>query len=749
MSRLLELNTPLGQDKTILMQMRGFEYLGQLPEYKLTIVAQRKNIAPDELLGKNVTAGIELPGGQALRYLNGYVTQFADAGTASSSWFPDAGKAVAYVYNLTVHPWLWFLKRSSNCRIFQQKSALDVIKEVFAAYPFAQFDDRIAGTHPTLEYCVQYRESDFNFVSRLMEREGIYYYFEHENGKHTLVLCDDPTAHSAFGGYENVSFSDASSGGHFREEHITEWHRSHQVQTGRMAISDFNFKKPSVSLLSKTGHPEGHDLDNFEVFDYPGNYDAPGEGQTYVKTRLQELQASYTVATGSGALRGLIAGHSFTLKDHPQQEQLGEYLLVSTNFDITNNAPDSTAGAGQAEFHCNFRAIPSTVSFRPLRASPVPIVQGPQTAIVVGPAGEEICVDEYGRVKVQFHWDRYNNADDKSSCWVRVSQPWAGNTWGGLFLPRVGHEVIVDFLEGDPDRPIITGRAYNASSMPPWQLPAGKTRSGIKTRTYKGSSSNFNELSFNDEKGNEEVYIHAERNKNIYIKANRSEYVGYESHLTVEKDVFEKLKADHHVTIKGDENFKLEEGSYSQDVCQNWQSKVGIKMAADAGKEIHLKAGQVMVAESGDSLTHKSDKIITSAGSNLSLKAGTQIAAEGGMNISLKSGMDLVIEAGMSITLKVGGNFIVIDQTGVAIKGTMVQINTMGMPGSPKAPDDPVAGSGSQPTAPKPAHGVHGSKGGDNMKPIKPEKPADYSPQAQALKLAWQAGTPFCEMCQQ
>lgn len=745
MSRLLEINTPLGQDNTYLLSVSAQERLGQLPAYELSLVAKKPGVKASEILGKNVTVGLEMPGGKELRYFNGYITRFSDAGVTSASYFKEGDRGRAYVYHLTMHPWLWFLTRHTDFRIFQNKAIPNIIDEVCQKYPFAQLDKQLTRSYSPWEYCCQYRESDFNFISRLMEQEGIYYYFKHENGKHTMVLCDSPGAHQPRAGYAQIPYSETGSEHAKDKEYIHEWHVRHEVQPGRYSVDDFDFEKPTVDLIAKSSHTESHDLNNYEYYDYPGQYVVRSEGEQYARIRLEELHSQYQVVSGSGAVRGIQPGFTFKLVDHAQTDKNEEFLVTDANYHITNNQPGS--GGGDADFQCRFHALQAKTPFRPERLTQKPVVQGPQTAIVVGPAGEEIHVDKYGRVKVQFHWDRYNDADDKSSCWVRVSQPWASKGWGAMFLPRIGHEVIIEFLEGDPDRPIITGRVYNGQSMPPWALPGEKTRSGFKTRTYKGGNSNFNELSFDDKQGSEEIFIHAEKDKNIRIKNKRTEYVGNESHRIIEKDYREQIKADHHLTIKGDENVKLEEGSFSLDVKQDWQAKIGQKMAADAGTEIHLKAGNTMVAEAGSTLTAKSDKVMFSGDSNLSLKAGTKMAAESGSTLSLKGGMTVVIEAGMSLTLKVGGNFINIGPSGVSIQGTMVLINSGGASGSGQAPDGPGSGSGSSPTKPKIPDEAHGSKGGEDMKPVKPAKPEEYSPQAQALKLAWQAGTPFCAQC--
>lgn len=689
MSRLLEINTPLGED-ALLRHLSGREELGRLPEYHLSLVAKRGDVKASDLLGKNITIGIELPDGSALRYLNGYITQFADAGHTTESFFEESGKGKAYFYEATLQTSLWFLTRAANCRMFQNKTVPQIIEEVIGAYPFAHFDKRkLIATYPQWEYCCQYRETDFNFISRLMEQEGIYYYFEHIDGKHTMILCDAPSAHTPKAKYEKISFSEGGEVSTAEEEHITDWNITHQIQPGRYALNDFNFTKPKVEMSAQANKAESHDLSNFEYFDYPGEYDSSADGKHYVNIRLEELHSQYEVSSGSGSVRGIQPGHTFKLVDHPRDSMNKEYLIIGASYSITNNSMGS--GGGEADFHCSFNAITTKTQFRPQRNTPKPIVQGPQTAIVVGPTGEEIHTDEHGRVKIQFHWDRYSKGDDTSSCWIRVSHPWAGKEWGMVTIPRVGHEVVVSFLEGDPDWPLITGSIYNGDTKPPYALPANKTQSGIKSRTYKGGNSNFNEFRFEDKKGSEHIFTHAEKDKEVRVKHDNVEWVGNESHLTVKKDVFEKLEADHHFDLKGDDNNKVG-GSVSLKVGQDWQTKVGTKFAADAGMEVHLKAGT-----------------------------------------------NVVIESGANLTLKVGGNFININPGGVFIKGTMVMINSGGSAGS---------GGGASPQPPKPPRESIDSKGGGATKPQKPKKPEKYSPQAMALKLAAKSGTPFCAMCE-
>jgi type VI secretion system secreted protein VgrG len=458
-----------------------------------------------------------------------------------------------------------------------------------------------------------------------------------------------------------------------------------------VALTDYDFTKPRVNLLGTADQKFEHDLNGFEVFDYPGQYATVDDGGTYARIRLEEMHARHEVLTASGALRGIEAGRTFKLKHHPHDELNREYLVTSALLKATNNRPGSGGGGGGGAMRCDFNLIASATQFRPQRAIAKPVVQGQQTAIVVGPPGEEIHVDEHGRVKLQFRWDRYSKSDENSSCWVRVSQPWASKGWGAMFLPRVGHEVLVTFLEGDPDQPMVVGRVHNSDAHPTWALPAGKTRSGFRTRTYKGGAANFNELSFDDKQGGEEVFIQAERDKVERIKHDSFADIGNERHVTVHKDALFNFKGDLHQAITGDHNARAD-GSVSLKIGQDWQAKAGARIAFDAGNEIHLKAG-----------------------------------------------MKLVIEAGTSVSLKVAGNFITIDASGVYVKGMMVNLNSGGAAGS---------GSGASPIAPKLPKAPRGSSGGADAAPVRPPPPVAPAPQAASLKLAWKAAAPFCAQCE-
>jgi type VI secretion system secreted protein VgrG len=684
----------VGTDVLVLQEMSGEEELGRLSKFQLEFISARNDITPAKILGKKISWSLELGGGEQ-RYFNGFVTSFAEAGEGTVAGFAQAPKGHAYFYKAIVHPGLWFLTRASDCRIFQNKSVVDIASEVFNKYPFMSVDPAQLGSeYPKKEFCVQYRETDFNFVCRLLEQEGIYFAFEYDKEGHDTLLLIDPKGASK--SVREVPFR-SESAAVTDKDHITEWEVNREIQPGKYTIDDFNYLKPGDPITAGESILGDHDLEKFEFYDYPGEYQTLAEGTTYARTRIEELHARYEQFKGEGnvRLKECAPGRRLKLQDHPRRPYNAEYLVTSASYRASAGDVDSGGGTGAA-FRCSLTAIGAQTAFRPERKTPKPIIQGPQTAFVVGKAKDEIYTEDdgkgLGRVKVQFHWDRYSKTNENSSCWVRVAQPLAGSGWGFLALPRVGHEVVVEFLEGDPDHPIITGSVYNDMLKPPYKLPGEKTRTGIKTHSSPdGDASTFNELRFEDKKKHEEIYIHAQKDKAIRIKNDRLEWVGNESHLIVKKDVFEKLEADHHVTVKN-RNEKVN-GTLSLDIAQDFHGKMGMNLAYDAGMEIHLKAG-----------------------------------------------MKVVLEAGMQLTLKAGGSFIDIGPAGVIITGSpLVMINSGGAAG---------AGSGAKPQPPKePTREAGTSQGGDMQPPPPKVAPGEYSPQAQMFEMAAASGTPFCEIC--
>ena len=469
MAKLMEIVTPLGPDVMLLQKMHGTEELSRLSEYELDLLSSKIGINLADVLGKTVTVKLKLENDE-VRPFSGYVTKISQAGMYGRF----------YSYRATVRPWLWFLTRTSNCRIFQEKKVPDILKEIFDQHSgIADVKFELTESYTQWTYCVQYQETDFDFVSRLMEDEGIYYYFRHSGERHTLVIADSYSAHSPVPGYEEIPFIAPEKQARAEREHVSEWLLSQELQPGKYALTDYDFEKPRVDLQVKSAIKRDHALAEYEIYDYPGDYSERGDGQQYVRNRIQELQAKFERVQATTSARGLGPGSLFKLTSHPRADQNAEYLIISASYQLQSSEHEAMDKPGAA-YNCSFTALNSKQPFRPERITEKPIVQGPQTAIVVGASGEDIYTDKFGRVKVHFHWDRYGKRDENSSCWIRVSQNWGGKGWGGMFIPHVGQEVIVEFLEGDPDSPLITGRVYNAENMPPVTLPAGKSQSIIK-----------------------------------------------------------------------------------------------------------------------------------------------------------------------------------------------------------------------------------------------------------------------------
>ncbi len=670
--RLLTIETLLGRDTLLLEAFRGHEALSQLFSYEFTVLSTRDDIKPEELVGKPITATLRTDD-DGRRYFNGVIRRLI-GGPAVARQFRR--------YRLEVVPWLWFLTRTSDCRIFQNKTVPDIVKSIFTELGFDAFETSgLTGKYVQREYCVQYRETDFAFVSRLFEEEGIFYFFTHENGKHTLVLADRPTIFR-FCGENRIKYS----GSDILEHHISTWEHQYQFQPGAWAHGEFNFETPRLDLTTQTRTVIPlPGVEHFELYDYPGLYQKKPDGETLAKVRIEEQEASYDTVLADSNCRTLYAGGKFTLSKHDSPIETGKsYAIIAVEHEAS--APSYLVGGGESYYRNHFSCIPASAPFRPSRTTPRPLIHGSQTAIVVGPAGEEIHTDRYGRVKVQFHWDRYGKYDEKSSCWIRVSQSWAGRQWGAQVLPRIGMEVIVEFLEGNPDRPLVTGFLNNADGMPPYALPGEKTKSAFKTRSSPGGDG-FNEVRFEDKKGNEQVFLHAERDMDVRVKADRREWIGANRHLIVTKNRLEEVDGDTHVTVKGDHHEKV--------------------------------------------------------GGGVSLKVGMEVNEDVGMSYLHKSGQNIVFEAGMMISFKVGGNFITIGPSGVMINGTTVLINSGGaaspLSANPQPPDPPDIADDAKPgekTDPPPPKRLP-----------EPGKMNIALVQAHVMKAAAVNGTPFCEKC--
>lgn len=676
-ARPFNISTPLGDDVLLFYRMTATEELGRLFRFELDLLSREPDIAFDDILGQNVTVRLALADDQK-RYFNGFVSRFSQEG------FLDE----FHVYSATVHPWLWFLTRTADCRIFQEETVPDILKKVFKDHGFSDYEESLSGNYRKWEYCVQYRETDFNFVSRLMEQEGIYYYFKHDKDKHIMVLADSVSSHEPYPGFETLPFFPPDEHLRREEDHIYEWTLAQEIQPGTYALNDFDFTRPKASLQVKSSIQRHHAHAAMEIFDYPGEYPDTDDGETYARARIEELQVTQELAQAQSNALGLAAGSLFELTDYPREDQNREYLITSATHQMESEAYSSGSSSGSSGgYTCNFTALPSKQPYRPARITPKPMVQGPQTAIVVGPSGDEIHTDKYSRVKVSFHWDRYSKSNETSSCWVRVAQIWAGKQWGGIHIPRIGQEVIVDFLEGDPDHPIITGRVYNNDNMPPYELPANATQSGIKSRSSKGGGAeNFNEIRFEDKKGEEEIYLHGEKNWTINIENDKNQTIGHDEMLSVGNDRTKSVEKNQSESIGEDK--KIDVGkNHSESIGEDATIDVGKNQTVSVGENLDLSVGKDftetisenftrtitkdMSSDINENLTQKvAKKSSTQIGDEMTLTVGKKMNVQVTDQINIASDKQILLTSGSaSITLKKNGDISIVGKK-ITIKGS-------------------------------------------------------------------------------
>lgn len=617
--REVSVTSALGPDVLLFHSMTGSERLGRLSEYCVQLLSTKQDLKIADVLGKRMGIQLTLPNdvSDKERHFNGIVTRFSSTG-----W-----KGEFASYEAVVHPSLWLLTRSSNCRIFQDKSVTDIVKEVCSNSVYGgQINlsmTALSETYEPLPYCVQYRETDFNFVCRLLENAGIYFFFTHDENKHTMVLADSYSAHEKIDGYSSVVFAGEQARFAQGKENVFTWSAAGQIATSVYTLNDFDYEKAASSnsggLVTKATISAAFDQRAYEMFDYPGLYTSASVGSAAVRGRMESLHGQCEQIDASTNARGLFPGGLFGLVQHPREDQNREYLVTTASYNIVGNSYVSNSSSTPMTFDCSFSAIGHEYAYRPLPITSKPFVQGPQTAMVVGKAGEEIWTDKYGRVKVQFHWDRAGQEDEKSSCWVRVSQSWAGKGWGTIFIPRIGMEVIVSFLEGDPDRPLVTGCVYNSDAMPPYALPGEQTKTTLKTNTSTGGTG-FNEIRFDDKKDSEEIFIQAEKNFNRVVKNNDTLKVGFEK----------KDQGDQTISIKNDQKLDVG-GNQTVAVTGNQKITVSKTIVMDAATSIELKVGGSSILIEPAKITIKTAQLEVTADATMKLKAGVtmDIKAEG------------------------------------------------------------------------------------------------------------------------
>ena len=687
--RPFRIKTTLGDDALLLSSFTGYERVSTPYRFVLQLLSEDPNIDMKSLLTKPAVLSIKLDD-ETERHIHGLFNRIA---------LMEYGEDGMALYQAELVPWLWFLTIFSNCRIFQNKSVPDIVEQIFKDRGYTDYQLKLQGTYQPREYCVQYRETDFNFVSRLLEDEGIFYFFEQTEDKHTLVLADDKAAFKACPHKATAQYS-PSIGGVLDADTVFALEQENKVNTGTASLTDYDFEKPNTSLYATLSSSQPA-----EYYDYPGKYNTKSDGDHYAQLRLEEREVELATVRAKSNCMGLECGYKFTLSDHYCDAANQDYTLIALHHDAKN----SSYRAGKPEpfnYSNEFEAIPNSVQFRPPRLARKPVIASTQTAVVVGKSGEEIWTDKYGRIVVQFYWDREGSADENSSCWIRVAQGWAGNQWGSIYTPRIGQEVVVTFLDGDPDRPLITGSVYNADQMPPYALPGEQTKSTVKSYSSKGGGG-FNEIRLEDKKGSEQIFIHSQKDIDIRIENDRKEWIGEDRHLIVTRDKMEQVQRDSHTDITRD---RIEKIGRDHHVTINGKAAVKI-------------AGSNSLAVTGDVIEQFSGNHSSQVTQNLYLKA-----------------MQVVIEAAVGLTIKAGSNFITIGPSGVAITGTLVQINSGGsaLSGSagslvsPLSPTDPAQADKADPGQMSPPAGAGFTQASYAVSSISPATPSNTSPASNA-----------------
>jgi type VI secretion system secreted protein VgrG len=673
-----------GLDSEVLRvsKFQGSEGLSELFGYELGLVSAETSVSFDDVVGKSAKFRWATSDGE--RVIHGIVSRFEQSGQ---------GRHLTY-YAARLVPKVWTLTLMSKSRIFQNKSTAEILKAVLtdAGIPAEQFKLSLKGSYPARKYCVQYRESDFDFLSRLMEEEGIWYCFEHDDEKCVMLLADDPSTPQPIAGDETVVFREAGLAG---KEEVVSFRFARAMRTGSVVLHEFDFKKPKQSLkVEAKADAEAH----LQAYDYPGEYPDAALGKRLAKVRLEQERAERELGRGASDCRRLESGHRFQLEDHPVEDLNQEYLLARVeHWGVQKQGGVSEGGDGGEEervYQNTFECIPSAVPWRPPRVTPRPRVEGPQTAIVTTPAEEEIHCDEHGRVKVKFHWDLEGPSDEKSSCWVRVSQGWGSAAWGAMFLPRKDDEVIVEFLEGDPDRPIITGRVYNGTNPPPYALPGEKTKSSIKTNSSPGGGG-FNEVRFEDAKGSEEIFLHGEKDWNIVIKNDETHAVGRDRSKTIDHDETTHVKNNRTETVDKEESITIG-GGRTEKVAKDESVSISGSRTESVAKDetITITGNRTETVSKDEDITIKGSRTKSVAkdeavsisgkrgksvdkdetvtiGEKYSQTVGKDAVIDVGKKLTILAGDEIVLKTGSaSITLKKGGD--------VVISGGKVDIKASG-----------------------------------------------------------------------
>jgi len=644
--RLLRFDSSLGKDELILHGLHGEEQVSHLFQFDLELSSASTNLQAEEIVGTIANIEIHNNSDNNIRNVNGIISRFI------------AGRLTGGIryYRAQMVPRLWFLQHTSNCRIFQNQNAEDIITDILQQHGLSKFEFRSI-TCETREYCVQFAESDFQFISRLLEEEGISYHFIHQSNDHQLVFTQSNQSFEQCIEAEVICDYGTRPG----ENYISNWERHFNFTSGKWSHNDYDFLSPGKGLRTEAktivNWPSNAAL---EHYDYPGRYAESSQGKTLTKYRMEAEEAQHDIVEAQSNCATFYAGGRFKVADHPCPDDKDNYLITKT----VHSASDTMGDQGTPSYHNTISCIPQTNAIRPSSRTPKPFIHGMQTAVVVGPEGEEIYTDEHGRVKVQFHWDRDGKNDDNSSCWIRVSQTWAGKKWGAFFTPRIGNEVLVSFIDGDPDRPIIMGSVYNGDNQAPYA--SAKSQSGFKSHSTKeGATSDFNELRFEDKKDAEEIYLQAQKD---YVR-----HVKNLEKATIDGQQEQQIKADRIITVtegnethtieKGDQAFTLTEGSRATTIGNDDDTTISNNNTIDVGNDNSLTIGNDQKTEVTGASTLEAKEIKLTGKQKIELKVG-------GSSIKIES---------TGITIKVGGNSIKLDPAGVTVKGTMIKLDGSAM----------------------------------------------------------------------
>jgi type VI secretion system secreted protein VgrG len=654
-NRPMRVDTALDQDVLLLEGLAGDEAVSSPYGYTLDLLSEDPAIAAADVLRTPMAVTIKTLDGQGERFIHGLVRSFTQLGQSDG----------LTEYRAEIVPWLWFLSLSSDCRIFQNLTVPDIVTQVFKEWGYSDWQLKLVKPHPKRVFCVQYRESHLNFVARLLEEEGIFYYFEHTGTKHTLTLADDNGAVKPCPGQSKARM--ASDPGQWQKEDVvTAWESEAAVHTGKVTLRDYDYEQPALQLESTVTGAQRE-----EHYAYPGRYTALDDGDRLARLQLEAEEARQRLVRGAGTCRTFQTGYRFDLKEHYRKDANQAYLLLELRHSARAGDYRSWESA-PFDYRNDFLAIPSSVPYRPLRTTPKPRIWGTQTAVVVGKAGEEIWTDKHGRVKVQFYWDRLGKRDENSSCWIRVSQPWAGKGWGSLSVPRIGQEVIVEFLEGDPDQPIITGRVYNAEQTPPYDPGKGGVVSGLRSNTHKGKG--YNEMSMDDTAGKEKVTIHAQYDMSTTVEHDDSQHI-VSGNRTINIDAgthTEKIKGATSITVvTGPYKLDVQTGTHTHHVKANVVENYDADQTTTVAHKVKLDGGdQITFVSGASSITLKKDGTISINCKHLQITGDADIKA---------SAPKVEVTGGDEAKIGVGNQQMTCDKTKVNVSGAAINASAVGM----------------------------------------------------------------------